>query len=446
MWDRLSPLLVYSLWELWKRWGKVFVTALVLSAGIGWFLLGWWGIFLAFPIIGAVFFSHAMWQLFRFARLVKQFHKIADEPVKFFVAPEILDAADWNEFAVKVASLQSELSQRFGLSLKRPLSVFVFPTMSEISQLFQIEAAGFALPKGNGIGLAWDALEAKHLLDEHIRHELAHLFSAEVGEREPDFKSEGFAVWVGGSWNGKPVDFHALVQILSGKDFPLLALLHDAYFQMWKHAAYPLAGSFTGYLVKQFGWETYRRFYAGANAENFERAFERHFGVTLMAAERDWKRYLMEQRDEFEPELSQWVKRERLMAAYDQWQFWLCIEEAEALLQAGDDHWRTVWVAAASHASVGNYQRALELMLQLTERDDEDMRPYRVSLWRQLGNLYDLLGQRDEAVAAYQKALKLPDWWDEIDGSTHAQARQYLKRPFTEKELHERMRRWLTRR
>jgi len=116
------------------------------------------------------------------------------------------------------------------------------------------------------------------------------------------------------------------------------------------------------------------------------------------------------------------------------------------LLQSGEDYWRTVWVAAASHALVGNYQRALELMLQLTERDDEDIRPYKVNLWRQLGNLYDLLGQRDNAIAAYQKALELPDWWDEIEGSTHAQARQYLKRPFTEKELHERMRRWLTRR
>jgi len=445
VWARLSPLLVYSVWELWKRWGKVFVTALILSFAVGWFL-GWWGIVFALFLVSAFYLSATMRWLFRVARRLRQFHKTADEPVKFFVAPEILDAADWSEFAVKVASLQSELSQRFGLSLKRPLSVFVFPTMSEISQLLRTEASAFALPKGNGIVLAWDVLRKGQVLDGHIRHELAHLLSAEIGKGEPYFKREGFAVWVEGSLDGKPVDFHALVQILSGKDFPLLTLLHDAYFQMQKHAAYPLAGSFTGYLVRQFGWETYRRFYADANAKNFERAFERHFGVTLMAAEQNWKRYLMERRQEFEPELSQWVRRERLMAAYNQWQFWLCVEEAEALLQAGEDYWRTVWVAAASHALVGNYQRALELMLQLTEQDDEDMRPYKVSLWRQLGNLYDLLGQRDKAVAAYQKALELPDWWDEIDGSTHAQARQYLKRPFTEKELHEGMRRWLTRR
>jgi len=445
MWARLSPLLIFTLWEVWQRRGKVFVTALILSVAIGW-LLGWWGIVFALLFLSAFYLSVKIIWLFRVALRLRQFHKTADEPVKFFVAPEILDAADWSKFAVKVASLQSELTQQFGLSLKRPLTVLVFPTMSEISQLFQTEASGFALPKGNGVLLAWDALKGSHLPDEYVRHELAHLFSAEIGSGGPDFKVEGFANWFQGSSDGKPADFHALVQILSGRDLPLLTLLHDAYFQAQKYASYPLAGSFTGYLVKQFGWETYLRFYADANAKNFERAFERHFGVTLMAAEQAWKRYLMERRQDFEPELSQWVKRERLTVAYDQWQFWLCIEEAEVLLQAGEDHWRTIWIAAASHAIVGNYQRALELMLHLTERDDEDMRPYKVILWHQLGKLYDLLGQRDSAIAAYQKALELPDWWDEIDGSTQSQVRQYLKRPFTEKELHDRMRRRLTRR
>ncbi len=384
--------------------------------------------------------------MYRVARRLKQFHKIADKRINLFVAPEILNAADWRELAGKVASLQSELEQKFGLPLKRPLSVFVFPTMSEMSRLFQAELSGFALPKGNGIGLAWDALKGDYRIDELVLHELAHLFSTELVINGPEFKREGFAVWVQGTSNGKPVDFQALVQILSGKDFPLLTLLQDAYFQLQKHSTYPLAGSFTGYLIKQFGWENYRHFFTDANTKNFESTFERHFGITLMAAEQAWKRYLMERRQEFEPELSRWVKRERLLAAYDQWQFWLCIEEAEVLLQEGEDHWQTIWIAAASHSIVGNYQRALELMLQLAERDDEDMRPYKTNLWRQLGNLYDLLGQRDNAIDAYHKALELPNWWDEIDGSTHAQVRQYLKRACTEKEIHERMRRRLTRR
>ncbi|MFN3420924.1 MAG: tetratricopeptide repeat protein, partial [Armatimonadota bacterium] len=60
-----------------------------------------------------------------------------------------------------------------------------------------------------------------------------------------------------------------------------------------------------------------------------------------------------------------------------------------------------------------------------------------------VGNLYDLLGQRENAIAAYRKALECPDWWDSQDGSTHERVRRYLKQPFGEKELYDLMRRRL---
>jgi hypothetical protein len=101
MWARFSPLLIFTLWESWRRRGKVFVTALILSVAIGW-LLGWWGIVFALLFVGAFYLSVKIRWLFRVALRLRQFHKTADEPVKFFIAPEILDAADWHEWAGKV--------------------------------------------------------------------------------------------------------------------------------------------------------------------------------------------------------------------------------------------------------------------------------------------------------------------------------------------------------
>ncbi|MFN3420923.1 MAG: hypothetical protein ACK40X_04265, partial [Armatimonadota bacterium] len=72
------------------------------------------------------------------------------------------------------------------------------------------------------------------------------------------------------------------------------------------------------------------------------------------------------------------IKRAKVESAYDDWQFWQCIEEAEALLNEGGDYWRTIWVAAIACVFVGNYQRALELFLSLTERDDPELYPYQV--------------------------------------------------------------------
>ncbi len=163
-----------------------------------------------------------------------------------------------------------------------------------------------------------------------------------------------------------------------------------------------------------------------------------------MAAEREWKKWLVGRRQEFEPEISRWIKRTRVETAYSNCQFWQCIEEAEALLNEGDDHWGMILRAGTAYGFVGSYQRALELILSLTERDDLDLRPYRVVIGKRLGNLCDLLGQRENAIAAYHKALECTDWWDSQDGSARERVRRYLKQPFSEKELYDLMSRQLT--
>ncbi|NLO91333.1 MAG: hypothetical protein GX410_05010 [Elusimicrobia bacterium] len=58
--------------------------------------------------------------------------------------------------------------------------------------------------------------------------------------------------------------------------------------------------------------------------------------------------------------------------------------------------------------------------------------PDRWGVWCyvRLGNLYDLLGQRKEALEAYNKALSMKDLWGFADF-----VREYTKKPFTEKDF-----------
>jgi tetratricopeptide (TPR) repeat protein len=441
-WRRLQPLLSFYLAQLRRRQRWVVPLGLL---GLS-MLIGQWspslGI-LAFLLLMGFFFRYYLTTLWRFGWWVRKFVPFSFPQLDLLVAPELTDATDWQMVAKQCEEALSELQRFFGFPLQRRLTLFVFPTMAEVNRLFQTVAGARALPHGDAILLAWDGWQAAKFPQEILRHELAHLFSCRLGVDAPAFKREGLATWLQGREEGKPIDFFALAEILSGNDRPLLWILRDAHFFTDSPASYFFAGSFTGFLMERFGWEAYRRFYAAADERNFEQTFERHFGMDLLAAERAWKQLLIARRSEFEPELSQAVRRKRVETTYNAWQFWLCIEEAEALLRDGEQDWRVIWYASAAHSAVGNYRRALELLQVLSERDEATLRPYRANLWLQIGHLYDLLGEREKAITAYQQALKEPDYWDEEDGSTHALARRFLQQPFTEQQVRERLRKRL---
>jgi hypothetical protein len=54
-------------------------------------------------------------------------------------------------------------------------------------------------------------------------------------------------------------------------------------------------GSFTGFLIRRFGWDAYRRFYRAALPnERFDYTFRSHFGLDLEEAEVQWRGELLE--------------------------------------------------------------------------------------------------------------------------------------------------------
>jgi tetratricopeptide (TPR) repeat protein len=99
----------------------------------------------------------------------------------------------------------------------------------------------------------------------------------------------------------------------------------------------------------------------------------------------------------------------------------------------------------ASHAILGNYSEAARLNKQLLEMNDPWVDKYRSRLWLGLGNLYDLLDQRAEALEAYEKVIAETDHWMPNEGSTHALARGYKQQAFTERHLMHRYKSWTDR-
>jgi tetratricopeptide (TPR) repeat protein len=122
-------------------------------------------------------------------------------------------------------------------------------------------------------------------------------------------------------------------------------------------------------------------------------------------------------------------------AAYEVGHAYRCLQDVEALSHAGQADGKLLTYAAAMHMYLGHYSAAATTLEQALARDDEWIRAARGACWLRLGNLYDLLGQRERAVEGYQHALTEPDAWYGALNSTHALARHHLQRPFTESEI-----------
>jgi hypothetical protein len=186
-------------------------------------------------------------------------------------------------------SERDELAEWFGFRLRRRLAVFLLDDKNVMSEVFERRASGFAMVPGNAIVLAADTG-----LEEVMRHELVHLFAARWSVLARPLFSEGIAVWLQRTWGGVPIDAKALRLIQNGRP-SLSVLLSRKYFfaDTNRNACYALAGSFTGFLIRRYGVEAYRKFFRKTDALNFQSTFRKVFGVTFAKAEWQWRTQLL---------------------------------------------------------------------------------------------------------------------------------------------------------
>lgn len=209
-----------------------------------------------------------------------------------------------NEYIATCEKILTESCQAFGLSLRRRLIVFLFDRVSEVNRFFQTPRQGSALTGGDAILVAADS--RRHNLEGLTRHEITHLLAWYVNGAALEFNNEGLAVWLEKVVDNKPVDFYALAQTILRERSPLLNLHEASYFYGTDGFSYDfaIAGSFTGFLIRRFGWTEYLRYFQQAVSRNYSAVFQQIFGMTLTEAEIDWHRELHSMRESFEPGLS----------------------------------------------------------------------------------------------------------------------------------------------
>ena len=183
------------------------------------------------------------------------------------------------------------LAQRFGFALRGRVAVFLFAGHRDIAKVFGARYGGTALRLANAVVIAADDPQ----MQEALPHELAHLFAARWNVLAPPLLSEGLCTWLQKAEPHEEVDRAARVW-LADPSLKLPRLLNPAFFHAGsqrRHACYLLAASFSGYLIRRFGWDGYRRLYRLCRGRNFATKFQKCFGMSLERAEWQWRKEVL---------------------------------------------------------------------------------------------------------------------------------------------------------
>jgi hypothetical protein len=178
----------------------------------------------------------------------------------------------------KVEKRVAELEKLFGQTLTGRADYYRYATAQEVAAGTGYYAAGVTLSAANEI----------HSTEPCHDHELVHLVTNRLGNPGAFFQ-EGLAVAVGnrGEWQGRSADKTAKANPVS---VPELVAGFDRYEPS---AAYAVAGSFVGYLVRTHGIEQVTKFFRTCGPKvNTSAAFASTFGGTLETVSADWRKSL----------------------------------------------------------------------------------------------------------------------------------------------------------
>jgi hypothetical protein len=233
----------------------------------------------------AMFGAEPPW-IRRLVAVGRWFEVLAGPRVVLRYAPEVKQF--WfPELALKLCEQELEwLTKRFEFSLRQPVTVFLMARTRAYQSIFRDHFGGRALPAANVIVLS----DESWLLTESIRHELVHLFTASWNEDAPPLLNEGLAVALQGRCDGRLLD-HVPNYIFKDRRLKLAAMVDPQYFYEKNRCrgCYALAGSFTGFLLRRFGWSCFRELFIHSTKEGFRAQFKQRLGLALEEAEAAWR-------------------------------------------------------------------------------------------------------------------------------------------------------------
>ena len=226
--------------------------------------------------------------LWRLCRSVWHFQTESTRRVVLHFDPTLKERWDFDVLFKRFEAALDDLALWFDISFRRRLVVYLFPSYSSIQQAFQQKIGGTALKQPNAIVITADSN-----LEEIMRHEITHLYSFHWNRKAPPLLSEGLAVWLQGTNFGMPIDFAARLVSQHSLSFDQLLKPNFFFSPQYQNACYCLAGSFTGFLIRRYGWNKYRQCYRSAGIGYLRRKFKKTFGLSLKEAESKWQTALM---------------------------------------------------------------------------------------------------------------------------------------------------------
>jgi hypothetical protein len=245
------------------------VISVLFGAFFGWVFYGQWR-------------PNVFW-MWRLSRRVVRFCTVKGDRVSLLFPTGLDETIELQEVIKWSESDLDEFSERFGVRLSRRLIIVLIPSHRDLTADFGRLMGGTALFSANAVVLAVDCP-----LREILRHELVHLFAARWNGCAPPLIQEGLAVWL---QETEPDRTNTALHLCVAQRFdtdPSLLLSPQYFFApQWQRDSYALAGVFTGFLIRRFGWDRYKRFYRMADPWTVRSAFKRQFGMGLEEA---WRR------------------------------------------------------------------------------------------------------------------------------------------------------------
>ncbi|MEM7332609.1 MAG: hypothetical protein AAF490_10985 [Chloroflexota bacterium] len=140
---------------------------------------------------------------------------------------------------------------------------------------------------------------ASNGLEQVLIHEAVHLLDRQFAPGRITFLAEGVAVWAsGGHYKPENIEQRAAALVSTDRYIPLQALI-DNFYPVQHEIGYLEAAGFVNYLIKIYGWNQFKTFYANVTrddgatlSEAMDVNLQASFGITLAQAEANWLDYL----------------------------------------------------------------------------------------------------------------------------------------------------------
>lgn len=224
--------------------------------------------------------------LWHLTRRVKRFHTLNYRNIVLHYEPALERRCDISAFLRCCKVELDRLTTHFGRPLRGRVVVYYFARHEDIGSIFGHGYGGWALWHSNAIVVADD-----NYLLESVRHEFGHLFSNRLNPNlPPPLFSEGLCVWLQQTEWGLPIDT-AVRRLLKDRKLTLPLMLNPKFFfdEANRITCYAISGSFSGFLIRRHGWQTFCSFFRTSHRLRFKRTFKKSFGVSLEKAEWQWR-------------------------------------------------------------------------------------------------------------------------------------------------------------